>query len=182
MRDAADAPLCPEARRSSPVVEHDGRPVLNLDSYVPHLLGAVNNPLSAGASAVYLARFGIGVVEWRVISTLMIEPGIPASRIAAVFAGDRGAVSRALRCLHDRGLATFEAPAGDPRRRVWTLSEEGRDLHGRIISIALERERRLIAGVDPDDLEAFLRAMRIMRRNVAALRPDAPALHKDSED
>ena len=34
------------------------------------------------------------------------------------------------------------------------------------LAAALERERKLIAGVDPDDLEAFLRVIRIMRRNV----------------
>lgn len=165
---------CPEARLSAPVVEQDGARVLNLNAYVPHLLASVNNPLSAGASATYLRRFGVGVVEWRVISSLRIEPGIPAARICAVFAGDKGAVSRALKRLKVRGVAWFRADQVDPRRKIWWLTDAGSALHDEIIEVALERERQLIAGVDPEDLEGFLRAMRRMQANVASLRPDAP--------
>jgi len=178
----AALPRCPEGRLSSPVTERDGVTVLDLDTYVPHLLGAVNNPLSAGASALYLERFGVGVVEWRVLSTLRIEPAIPASRIAAVFAGDKAAVSRALKRLLADGHVTFRAMPSDPRRRTWTLTATGERLHGEIMALALAREAQLIAGADPHDLEAFLRVMRLMRRNVARLRPEAPAQTQTSPE
>lgn len=171
---AAPQRACPEGRLSSPVMDRDGTRVLDLETYVPHLLASVNNPLSSGASATYLKRFGLGVVEWRVLSTLMIEPGIPAARIGAVFAGDKGAVSRALKRLADCGAARFQAGQADPRRKTWWLTEKGRALHNQIIEVALERERRLIQGVAPEDLEAFLRVMRRMRKNVSALRPEGP--------
>ena len=35
-----------------------------------------------------------------------------------------------------------------------------------MLEAALKRERELISGAEPEDLEAFLRVIRIMRKNV----------------
>ncbi|MBV7380016.1 MarR family winged helix-turn-helix transcriptional regulator [Maritimibacter sp. DP4N28-5] len=158
---------CPEARISSPTkVLDDGHTVLDINTYIPYFLSSVNNALSSGASAQYLRDYGIGIVDWRVISMLSIEPGIPAARICNVVSLDKGATSRSLSKLSDMALVTFEAMENDPRRRIWTLSEAGYEMHDTILAAALERERQLIDGADPDDLEAFLRVIRVMRRNV----------------
>jgi hypothetical protein len=50
----------------------------------------------------------------------------------------------------------------DPRHRTWRLTG-GATLHDQIIDIALARERRMIEGVAPEDLETFLQVMRTMR-------------------
>jgi DNA-binding MarR family transcriptional regulator len=161
---------CPQARLSRAVAESPQGRVLDLDIYIPHLLGAVHNPLSAGASAEYLATFGLGVVEWRVLSTLMIEPSSPAARICEVFSGDKAAVSRALKRLEAEGHAVFTASQSDPRRKTWALTRSGQALHARMLDAALAREARLIAAVDPDDLEVFLKVMRQLRDNATSLK------------
>jgi len=163
--DTARKP-CPEGRLSSPTKDRGGRPVVDVTTYIPYFLSSVNNSLSRGASQFYLEHFGIGIVEWRVVSMLAIEPRIPASRICEVVALDKGATSRALMRLHELGYLSFEAHEPDPRKKIWWLNENGDRLHDRILQVALERERQLIRDADPDDLEAFLRVMRIMRRNV----------------
>ncbi len=162
-----DKSLCPEGRISSPTRRReDGREVVDITTYIPYFLSSVNNTLSLGASSQYLSTFGIGIADWRVISMLAIEPGIPASRIVDVISIDKGAASRSLNKLSELGLVTFEAMESDPRRRSWELNAAGYDLHDRILSAALEREEKLIKGADPDDLEVFLRVIRIMRKNV----------------
>ncbi len=160
---------CPEGRLSRSTRPAHGRQVLDLACYVPYFLAAVNNALSRGASQTYLANFGVGIVEWRVVSMLAIEPGIAAARICEVIALDKAATSRALQQLRQSGYVSFETPGSDPRRKLWWLNERGYDLHDRILAQALEREKRLIEGVDPEDLEAFLRVMRTMRKNVDRL-------------
>lgn len=159
--------LCPRARRSRPTKRTaEGREVIDIENYIPYFLVSVNNPLSRGASQHYLRAFGIGIVEWRVLSMLADKPGIPASTICSVISLDKGATSRALNRLDRAGYLVHEARGRDPRKKVWWLNRAGYDLHDRVLEVALERERDLISGVDPDDLEAFLRVMRIMRRNV----------------
>ncbi len=148
----------------------DGRRLLDLDRYVPYFLTSVYNVISRGASQLYLARFGVGIVEWRVATMLALEPGIPAARICEVIALDKGGVSRALARLAALGHAEAEAAGGDPRRKLWRLTASGEALHDGILELALQREAALVEGVEPDDLEAFLRVMRRMRVNVERLR------------
>lgn len=162
---------CPEDRISVSARRDNARLVLDLDGYIPFFLFSVNNALSRGASRRYLVDFGVGIVEWRVASTLAVAPGSTARRICDLISLDKAAASRSLHVLGDRGLAESAPGPGDPRRCSWQLTEAGFALHDRIIDIALERERRLIDGIDPEDLEAFLRVMRLMRANTAALDP-----------
>lgn len=143
--------------------------VIDIDHYVPYFFATINNALSRGASRLYLERFGIGIVEWRVMSMLAIEPQIPAARICEVIALDKGATSRALERLDRAGYLSHSTLATDPRRRLWQLNPKGYKLHDQVLEIALKREARLLDGVDPDDLLVFLRVMRIMRKNVEAL-------------
>lgn len=157
---------CPAGRLSDPTRIAGGRRVVDMASYIPYFLTSVNNALSRGASQLYLDTFGIGIVEWRAVSTLAIEPRIPASRICELVALDKAATSRALARLHALGYLGFAICDPDPRKKLWWLNDAGYQLHDQVLAVALERERRLIAGVDPEDLEAFLRVMRIMRRNV----------------
>jgi DNA-binding MarR family transcriptional regulator len=151
---------------------HDGRRVRDLNSYVPYFLFTAHNALSRGALRQYLNEFGVGIAEWRVVSTLAMEPGITARQVCDMIALDKAAVSRSLHVLATRALAKSAPGTNDPRHRTWRLTEGaggGRNLHDRIIDIALARERRMIEGVAPEDLETFLQVMRTMRGNIDAL-------------
>ena len=100
--DGTPGGLCPEGRLSRSTKPNGDREVVHLENYIPYLLSSTNNALSSGASLHYLAHFGLGIVEWRVISMLAIEPHIMASRICEVVALDKAATSRALRRLHEK--------------------------------------------------------------------------------
>jgi DNA-binding MarR family transcriptional regulator len=161
---------CPGGRLSQPTrATPHGQRVIDIDNYVPYFLAAVNNALSRGASSRYLSDFGVGITEWRVLSWLATEPGIPASRICDVIALDKAAVSRSVGKLAEMGLLIAHASPTDPRRKALSLNASGYALHDQVMATALEREAVLIEGVDPHDLEAFLRVMRVLRRNVERL-------------
>ncbi|MCB1391051.1 MAG: winged helix-turn-helix transcriptional regulator [Rhodobacteraceae bacterium] len=166
MSDIDPSRTCPEARISRPTKFREGHEIVDIENYTPYFLSSVNNALSRGASQTYLERFRIGIVEWRVISMLAIEPWIPASRICGVVQLDKGATSRALVKLVETGYLDHEASEQDVRRKTYALNEKGYALHDEILAIALERERALIRGVAPEDLEAFLRVMRVMKSNL----------------
>lgn len=159
----------PSPRFTAPTVKRGARDVINIDGYVPYFFASINNPLSSGASQQYRRDFGIGIVEWRIISMLAIEARIPASRIVDVVQLDKAATSRGLRDLEGKGIVCYEANASDPRRRIWWLSDEGYALHDRILKVAIEREDILLRGVNAADLEITLRVMRQMNENVRDL-------------
>lgn len=159
----------PPVRLTPPTVRRGGRHAINIDGYVPYFFASINNPLSGGASQLYRREFGVGIVEWRIISMLAIEDHIPASRIVDVVQLDKSATSRGLRDLEEKGIVCFEASETDPRRRIWWLSEAGYTLHDRILQEALKREAVLLRGIDPADLEIALRVLRRMNKNVREL-------------
>lgn len=168
--EEASVEVCPKGRISQSTKTVEGHQVVDLVSYIPYLLSSVNNALSRGASQLYLDRFDIGIVEWRVMSMLAIEPRIQAARICEVIHIDKGAASRALARLSKAGFLGHEVPGSDARKKTWWLNHTGLALHDEILAVALGRERQLITGVDPVDLEAFLRVMQTMRGNVEALK------------
>lgn len=144
---------------------------LDLTRYVPYFLSAINNAVSRGASRLYLREFGIGIIEWRVLAMLAVEPGIMANRICAVISLDKAAASRSLRILEELGFVAA-APSADPRRRSYALTDPGRALHDRVMQVALQREDRLLAGMSARDRDDLVRLMRLMLNNVPDVNRD----------
>lgn len=131
-------------------------PHLDLDRYVPGLLNFLSNKLSSGASACYRKHFGVGVVEWRMLSMLAVENGISANRISQVIGLDKSAVSRALQQLAGAGYVALQADEKDGRRTTVSLTAEGEALHDRIFAAAMEREKRLLADLSQTEVDTLL--------------------------
>lgn len=144
-------------------------PVLDLARYAPALLTFLANKLSRGASTLYRRHFGVGIIDWRIMALLAIEPRIPASRICKVIGLDKGPVSRSVAFLVGKGLATTEGDDGDARRRIIALSPAGRALHDRILQVALERERRLLSCLSPEEVEVLLGLLNRLHDNLDAV-------------
>lgn len=144
-------------------------PVLDLERYAPALLTFLANKLSRGASVLYRREFGVGIIEWRIMALLAIEPRIPASRVCKVIGLDKGPVSRSVGFLARKGLALVEGDGGDARRRIIALTPAGRALHDRILRVALERERRLLSCLDPTEVEVLLGLLNRLHANLDAV-------------
>src|SRR5207237_8073076 len=84
--EMSSQPLPRKPRRPRPVDPANATdgPLLDLNRYVPAFITFIGNKLSNSATAFYQKNFGVNVTEWRIISQLAIEPGIPASRICQV--------------------------------------------------------------------------------------------------
>ncbi len=163
---AKDAGRKTEARLSSPVRQRSDVTILDIEHYAPFLLNAVSNAWQRRTSAIYRERFGLGIVEWRVLAMLNIEPHISANRVCEVIRLDKASVSRSLKLLSEEGYVLYEASPTDPRKRHWRLSEKGLAVHERILEIALSCESDLVAGVAPEHLETCLLVMRQMLANL----------------
>jgi DNA-binding MarR family transcriptional regulator len=149
------------------------RQTLDLERYVPAFITFIANKLSRSATAFYQKRFGVNVTEWRIMSLLAIEPGITASRICHVIGFDKGPVSRTLAQLQDRGIITIATDPHDGRSHTIALTAQGRTTHDAVIGVALERERRLLACLDPGEREVLIEMLRRVHAHIGAV-TDAP--------
>lgn len=144
-------------------------PALDLGTYVPGLLTHLANKLGRGATTLYRRRFGVAVTEWRILSLLALEPGVPASRICQVIGFDKAPVSRSLAGMEARGLVTIRPDAADGRRRAIRLTPAGRALHDRIIVAALEREDRLLACLEEDERKTLIALLNRLHDGLGAV-------------
>lgn len=131
-------------------------PQLDLNRYVPGLVTFLSNKLSSGASACYRKHYGIGVVEWRMLSMLAVENGISGNRICQVIGLDKSAVSRALQALESAGHVRSETDAQDARRSTVSLTVAGRALHDRVLTTAIEREQRLLSDLSANEVDTLI--------------------------
>jgi DNA-binding MarR family transcriptional regulator len=132
---------------------------------IAYLIGAISNILSIGGSRLYRRAYNIGLSEWRLMWVLAIAPRITAQRASQIMGVDKAAVSRALAALERRGLARGVADPSDNRQRIIELSAAGEELHGRIMIIAKERERRLLAPFTKDEVRLLSGLLRRMHAN-----------------
>jgi DNA-binding MarR family transcriptional regulator len=143
--------------------------VLDLDRYVPALITFIGNKLSRSATSLYQQAFGINVTEWRIVSLLAIEPGIPAARICQVIGFDKGPVSRTLAVMQKRGLITIATDPNDGRSHSISLTARGRATHDQVIVVALERERRLLTCLREDEREQLIKLLLRVHGNLGAV-------------
>jgi len=148
---------------------NDAGPTLDLDRYVPAFVTFIANKLSNSATAFYQRQFGVNVTEWRIMSRLAIEPGIPASRICHVIGFDKGPVSRTLAGLEKRGLVSIRTDPNDGRTHSISLTAKGRATHDKVIVAALERERRLLSCLSKDEREVLIDLLRRLHENLGAV-------------
>ena len=142
---------------------------LDLDRYVPAFITFIANKLSNSATVFYQKNFGVNVTEWRIMSLLAIEPGIPAARICQVIGFDKGPVSRTLAALQKRGLVAIRTDPNDGRSHSISLTTRGRAMHDKVIVAALERERRLLSCLDQQEREVLIDLLRRLHENLGAV-------------
>ncbi len=131
------------------------RPTLSFSRTPTVLLTFAANRFTRAASREYQAMFGIGAMDWRMLVMLTREPGSTVSHAARTIGIDKAAVSRSLQRLEKSGLARPDTTGPDPRRKSWTLTAAGSDLHDRILAHALDRLSQLMAGFSPEEARTF---------------------------
>jgi len=152
---------------------------LDLERYVPALVTFLSNKLSSGASNCYRKHFDIGVIEWRILAMLKIEPNISANRISHVIGLDKAAISRGLKHLLESELVSFIKDSKDARSSLISLTAKGEKLHDRVLLVALEREKLLLSGLSNQELDILVKALLKLNQNVKKVNAFDPTLENE---
>ena len=132
--------------RAAPGATGGTHEVLELEHFLPYRLSVVSNHISQTIANAYAERFGISITEWRVLAVLGRYPELSANGVAERTAMDKVAVSRAVARLLKTGMIERETHDSDRRRSVLRLSAAGYRIYDQVAPMALDYERRLLAG------------------------------------
>lgn len=142
---------------------------LNREAYLPFYLSQLANAVSRGASRVYLRLFCVGVVEWRILSVLAIQPDIFANDICQAIGIDKAAASRCLKQLETGGHVDTPAEFAEKRIRPYRLTRKGHELHGSVLRVALQREAILTADLTPHERATLITLLQKLTLSLPAL-------------
>jgi DNA-binding MarR family transcriptional regulator len=149
-----------------------GGPMFDLNNHIATKVAVFANRLSRSASRFYRARYGIGVVEWRLTMFIGCARETCANRICRETDLDKGAVSRSLNVLSRMGIVSIREDGTDSRRNKVSLTAKGRALHDRMVPVAIDRQRELVAGLRGDEIAMFAD---LVDRMLARVSDGAPA-------
>ncbi len=90
-------------------------------------------------------EFGLIRPEWTILICLNFQDGVNARDICEITEQPRNTISRAVRTLSEKGLISYKTDPGDARRTVLLLTQEGKQMHERIMPMFEEGERRMLA-------------------------------------
>jgi DNA-binding MarR family transcriptional regulator len=145
---------------------------LKLEKFLPYRLNVCAALVSQSLSAIYAARYNIGVPEWRVLVTLGEFELMTAKAIGEHSHMHKTKVSRAVSNLERRKLVTRRANRDDLREAFLSLTPAGRDIYDELAPMALDFARQLLEGVDPADRPALWRAIDTLTERSARLAAD----------
>jgi len=141
---------------------------LDLDHYIPGLLLWLSNKISASASQVYRERFGITVTDWRLLSFFRIYPWATASQACDLMGLDKGAVSRAIGELTNKGW--LEPRPQGLRKVEYRVTAAGSKLHDRVYKLAMAREDALLSGFSAPERAQLTAMLKRMLENLDKVR------------
>lgn len=117
----------------------------DLAAFLPYQLAVLAGRVSREFSAIYKERYGIGVVEWRVIAHLsQTSETVSVREICEKVELEKSKVSRAVARLQARGLVAKQINADDRRLVELKLTAQGRKMISELADLATEFEQALM--------------------------------------
>jgi len=144
---------------------------LHLEKFLPYRLSVLSNTVSSAIAAAYFANFGLSIPEWRVMAILAANPGLSAAEVTARTAMDKVAVSRAVATLLAAGRLRRTTVPADRRRTHLALTPAGAGVYSRVVPMALEYERKLVAPLSRRDRATLDRILRELLGRAVELGP-----------
>ena len=139
---------------------------LQLLKFIPFRLNRLAAEVSQKLAEVYSDRFGIDIVEWRILITLAAQDSCSAQQIVQSTRTHKSRISRGVNRMIDLKLVTRTESRSDRREAKLRLTAKGRALHARIAPVVLEQERKIMACLDEEEMQAFTHALDKLERSM----------------
>jgi len=148
------------------------QPVTRLSTFLPYQLSTASNAVSGRIALEYRARFGLSVPEWRVMAVLGDAGPVTQRDLTRRTLMDKVAVNRACKVLEERALASREPNAQDGRSHLLALTASGLAMHGQIMPLAMEMERRIFEGFSEAEVATFRMILEKVRQSADEISDD----------
>lgn len=158
----AAAPPRRAARRPGPIAGADA----TVNRYVAAYIMGIANRLANGASNYYRKNFNLGMSEWRTMLAIGTSDHRIVREVAEKADIDYAAASKSLRLLEERGLVQIEQTNRRGRAAIAKLTPEGLEVYRQLLDSARRRQKRLLAGFTPEEVQLLWSLLRRIEERV----------------
>ena len=141
-----------------------------MDGFITVRIVQLAELISRGASQVFEKRFGVKNTELRILVHLGRGP-LAVNELARRTHVDKGWISRSIASLEKRGLVLRATHPTDSRASLVSLTQDGEALVSSFAPVAAARNRRLLAGLDEDEVRRIFDAL-FLRAEDILMNPD----------
>lgn len=131
------------------------------DLVAPHV-NTLSKYLTRAAVQNARSRFGLGQVEWQVVTLLGVFQPISIRELTFHALLDAAQVSRAIAALSKQGYVSRRRSARDGREAELTLTAAGLSLHADLTIAAIERNKILFDGFSTDEIRGLIKMLDIL--------------------
>jgi DNA-binding MarR family transcriptional regulator len=124
------------------------------------------------AFQVHFSRFGITADQFVVLSLLVQEDGLIQRELVQRTFSDANTLTALLRLLERDGLIRRVRHQNDGRARCVFLTEQGRQLHSRLVHSANQLHQDLLDAVGPDELAVLVKSLDQIQTTMTRLRAE----------
>lgn len=141
-----------------------------LEHFLPYRLSLLTNTISQGIAETYRKNHDISIAEWRVLAVLGGFAGLSASEVVERTAMDKVAISRAVKCLEEKGLLERRTDPADRRRQsLFITASAGQTVLSQVVPLAQHYESALLSALDEAEMKQLSFIMSKLQRKAAEL-------------
>lgn len=126
-----------------------------LEAHLGFWLRFVSNHVSARFEA-QLASQGVSPSEWVALRTLFDQPETATAALIEALGMTKGAASKVVSRLEDKGLAKRQFAEGSGREQVLSLTRKGTALVPKLAALADENEEHFFAHLSPAERQKLV--------------------------
>jgi DNA-binding MarR family transcriptional regulator len=133
----------------------------SLEAHLGFWLRSVSNHVSARFASLLEAQ-ACSVTEWVALRTLFERPETGHAELILALGMTKGAASKVVSRLEEKGLAKRHLATGSGREQLLTLTKKGADLVPRLAALADENEVHFFGHLDASERSALMEAFQAL--------------------
>lgn len=151
-----------------------GRDILDLDEFLPHRFAVLAQSLSQEIEERHRKRHKLPMKDWKVMQALALHGEMMPSDIQRLGVQNKAQISRALKCLIDRGLVAKRPHPDDNRTFSVSMTEDGWAIYEAIVPQMRRRQKEIIENLPEDEVDELRRLLARLEVALVEAKPSGP--------
>lgn len=135
------------------------RDILELDSFLPYRVAALAQRLSRDIEEGQRRAHKLAVKDWKVMQVMALYGQLHPGDIRRMGTQDKATISRAIKCLLDRGLVAKHPRPGDSRTFEVAFTEAGWAVYEAIVPKVRRRQDEVLSALSAAEAKELRRLM-----------------------